>query len=144
MSTLRFTAILAALLVVQTGCGKIPLISENRQNFPPWEKLPEGNGITYLEKFTFDPGTDPIYLAKMHYDDDASLQRVITTFGLVPRDNTNQVSSFAETLGEKKPRWFPLEGITHIYVFPAGDHEYVANLWVDAKHRIMILERSWW
>jgi len=144
MTRLAFTTIIAALLLTQAGCGKVPLLSENRENFAPWEKLPEGNGITYVEKFTRDPGIDPIYLAKIRYADDAAMWRVITTFGLVACEDTREVSSFAESLGKDKPHWFPLEDVTAIYVYPDGDHEYVANLWVNAHEKLMVLERSWW
>jgi len=144
MSKLRVATVVVAMLFAQAGCGKVPLLSENRENFAPWEKLPEGNGITYLEKFTRDPGIDPIYLAKMRYADEAAMQRVISTFGLVACESPRDVASFAEALGKEKPRWFPLEGVTAIYVYPGDGREYVSNLWVDAKERVMILERSWW
>lgn len=146
MTRRRLIMLISLFFVTFAGCGKIPLISPNRKDFPPWEKLPEGNGVTYLEKFTYDPGIDPVYLAKMRYDDHAALQLVIDTFGLVPRDDINEVSSFAEILGDEKPRWFPLDDVTDIYVYPSGEDEfeYVSNLWINATEKVMILERSWW
>jgi hypothetical protein len=125
------------------GCGRIPILSENRENFAPWEKLPDGNGIKYIEKFTRDPGVDPLYLAKISYDDQTALRLVVDTFDLVAGDKQNVISSFAESMREK-PAWFPLEGVTAIYVYPKSDHEYVANLWVNTDAQIMILERAWW
>ena len=144
--TIHFVSYLALpLLFAFTGCGKIPLISPNRKNFPPWEKLPEGNGIRYIDRFTRDSGIDPLYLAKMSYDDDAALQLVIETFGLVPRDETHGDLTFTTTLGDSKPPWFPLQGVTDVYVYPSRDgEEYVSNLWVDSNNKVMILERTWW
>jgi hypothetical protein len=139
-----FISIALLLVLVLNGCERIPLISENRKDFAPWEKLPEGNGITYLQKFTRDPGTDPIYLAKMKYDDDVALQLVVKTFRLIPVDDKNGVSSFAECLGDEKPAWFPLDGVTDIYIYPSGTGEYVSSLWVNRNAHEMILERSWW
>ena len=133
------------LLFAVAGCGKIPIISPNRKNFPPWEKLPEGNGVCYIEKLTRDSGIDPLYLAKMTYDDDSALQLVLDTFGLVPRDDTHDDSTFTTTLNDSQPAWFPLEGVTHVYVYPAKhNEEYVSNLWVNADEKTMILERTWW
>lgn len=146
MGTRQPGILVMLFLLVTAGCGKIPLISENRDGFPPWEKLPESNGIKYLNKFTHDPGTDPIYLARISYKDEAALQLVIDTFALVPVDDDGQVSSFAEVLAYKgeTPNWFPLDGVTETYVFPPGEQEYVSNLWVDSDEKVMILERSWW
>lgn len=137
-------AIVVALLGT-LGCGKIPLLSENRKNFPPWEKLPEGNGIHYVEKLTRDPGIDPIYLAKMTYEDDAALERVIQTFGLIPHQGPDEPSTFT-TLLKPVPPWFPLTKVTqvYVYVFEGESQDYVANLWVDRDSKTMILERSWW
>ena len=131
------------MLLCVIGCGKIPLLSENRKNFAPWEKLPEGNGIHYVEKLTRDPGIDPLYLAKMTYDDDTALQNVIDTFGLVPHVGPDEPSTFTTTLNPV-PTWFPLQNVTVVYVFPPGSHEYVSNLWVDNDSKTMILERTWW
>ena len=81
----------------------------------------------------------------MSYADNAVLQRVIDTFGLIPRDAGKDVSSFAEILpDDTRPAWFLLDGYTDVYVFPSGEHEYVCNLWVDQKNKRMIIERSWW
>lgn len=131
------------LIFILSSCGKIPLLSENRKNFPPWEKLPDGNGIHYIEKLTRDPGIDPLYLAKLTYDDDAALQRIIDTFGFVHHDGAKNPSTYTTTL-DPKPSWFPLPSVTDHYVFPSGEHEYVANLWVDKKSKTAIIERTWW
>jgi hypothetical protein len=130
-------------LILSVGCEGMPLFNENRQNFPPWEKLPEGGGITYVEKFTHDPGLDPIYLALIKYEDDAALAKAIDTFGLIQHSTLDAPTTFAEVL-DNKPSWFPLKKVTHLYVFPEGTHEYVANLWVNADEKTMIIERSWW
>lgn len=132
-----------AFLFTSSGCGKIPLLSENRKSFPPWEKLPDGNGIHYVEKLTRDPGIDPLYLAKLTYDDDAALQKIIDTFGFVPHDGIEEPSTFTTTLNPQ-PNWFPLPTVTDLYVFPSGQHEYVANLWVDKESKTAIIERTWW
>ena len=143
--TIRRGRTLVLLMFFITGCGEIPGISENRKNFAPWEKLPEGNGITYVETFTQDPGIDRIYLAKMAFEDEAALQTVINTFGLVPHDNEDDVESFAGVFKDNQPEWFPLRDVTDVYVFPSQyGQEYVANLWVDANNKVMILERTWW
>lgn len=134
---------ICGLLLCTLGCGKIPLLSENREGFPPWEKLPEGNGIHYVEKFTRDPGTDPLYLAKMTYADDAALRTVIHTFELVPHEGPDRPSTFTTTL-DPAPPWFPLKNVTDIYAFPSGTNEYVSNLWVDRQSKVIILERTWW
>ena len=145
MKNQRTICLALLLLFIASGCGKIPLISPNRKNFPPWEKLPEGNGIRYVEKLTRDPGIDPLYLAKMIYDDDTALQLVLDTFGLVPRDDAHDDSTFTTTLGDSQPSWFPLDGVTHVYVYPSKpNEEYVSNLWVNADEKVMILERTWW
>lgn len=134
---------LCGVLLCIFGCGKIPLLSENRKDFAPWEKLPEGKGIHYVEKFSHAPGTDPFYLAKMRYDDDAALQTVIATFGLVPHQGPDEPSTFTRLLSPAPP-WFPLKNVTDVYIFPAGQHEFVSNLWLDKKAKTMILERTWW
>ena len=121
----------------------MPVFSENRKNFAPWEKLPEGNGITYLAKFKHDPGIDPIYLAKIKYQDEAALQKVIDTFGLVLHETGDPPSSFVDVLKDK-PSWFPLQHVTKIYACPQSEHDYVANVWIDADERTLIIERSWW
>ena len=145
MMNQRFLCLVLVLLFTVIGCGKIPLISPNRKNFPPWEKLREGNGIRYVEKLTRDPGIDPLYLVKMTFDDDEALQLVLDTFGLVPRDETHDESTFTSTLGDSQPAWFPLTGVTHVYVYPSKpNEEYVSNLWVNADEKVMILERTWW
>ena len=145
MTNQRFLCLVLLVLLTVAGCGKIPLISPNRKNFAPWEKLPEGNGIRYVEKFARDPGIDPLYLAKMTYDDDTALQLVLDSFGLVPRDDTHGESTFTTTLRDPQPSWFPLNGVTHVYVYPSKpDEEYVSNLWVNADEKVMILERTWW
>ena len=136
------TAFVVLLLCV-LGCGKIPALSENRKNFPPWEKLPEGNGIHYVEKLTRDPGIDPLYLAKMTYANEAALENVIRTFGLVAHQGPDEPSTFTTTLNPA-PKWFPLNKVTDVYAFPPGSDEYVANLWVDKESKTMILERTWW
>lgn len=131
------------MLFCALGCGRTPVLSENRTNFPPWEKLPEGNGIHYVEKLTRDPGIDPLYLCKMTYDDDSALQNVISTFGLIPHQGPDEPATFTTTL-DPAPTWFPLHKFTDQYVFPQGRHEYVANLWIDKESKTMILERAWW
>jgi hypothetical protein len=143
-STTRWTLIVGHILLLSSsGCGKTPLLSENRKNFPPWEKLPEGNGIHYVDKLTRDPGIDPLYLAKLTYHDEAALQKIIDTFGLVPHNGTDEPSTFTTTLNPP-PTWFPLQTVTDRYVFPPGQHEYVANLWVDKESKTAIIERTWW
>lgn len=143
-STARLLLIVCiALLFTSSGCGKIPLLSENRKSFPPWEKLPDGNGIHYVERLTRDPGIDPLYLAKLTYDDDTALQKIIDTFGFVPHDGIGEPSTFTTTLNPQ-PNWFPLPTVTDLYVFPSGQHEYVANLWVDKESKTAIIERTWW
>lgn len=120
------------------------MISPNRKNFAPWEKLPAGNGVSYLEKYE-GAGIDPMYLAMMSYEDHDALRLVIETFGLVPQDEGNRVSTFTNTLGDRTPEWFSPELATEIYVFPAGFKEgYVSNLWINTNNRTMILERTWW
>ncbi len=145
MANQRVLCMSLLLLVACSGCGKIPLISPNRKNFPPWEKLPEGNGIRYVEKLTRDPGIDPLYLAKMTYEADAALRLVLDRFGLVVRKDAHAGSTFTGTLGESQPDWFPLDSVTHVYVYPSRPgEEYVSNLWVNADEKVMILERTWW
>lgn len=135
-----FASLLAAALV---GCGEIPLLSANREGFPPWEKLPEGNGLHYVGKFTEDSGIDPLYLAKFEYADEDVLATVVATFGLVPHDVGSEVETFTNTIRDPPP-WFPLPNPTRIYVYPAGTQEYVATLWVDTERKEGILERAWW
>lgn len=125
------------------GCGDVPLISPNREGFPPWEAFPEGNGIQYVEKFTQDSGVDPLYLAKFCYDDEASLDRVIEAFSLVPHAGESEVLSFASEM-PNSPDWFPLPNSNQIYVFPSDNSDYVANLWVDTETKSAVLERAWW
>jgi hypothetical protein len=135
---------LLAMAICPVGCGQLPLVSENRKNFAPWEKLPEGNGVRYLEKLIRDPGHDPLYLAKISYDDEAALQKVLDTFGLVPDDSVGEPSTWTGTL-DPPPKWFPLPRVTNRYVFPiVPEHDYVSNLWVDKDSRTAILERTWW
>ena len=135
--------LLVLILLSTVGCGKLPLLSENRKNFPPWERLPDGGGITYLEKFTYDPGHDPIYLAKIEYQDSTDIQRFAKEFGLVPYTSLEQPHSFIGVL-ESPPIWFPLEKVTSHYFFPSEQEHYVANLWVNEVEKVMIIERSWW
>jgi hypothetical protein len=132
------------LLILSVGCGPFPKIRENHKNLPPWEKLPAGNGITYLEKFTDDPGMEPHYLAKIKYDDVVALLRLITTFGLITHTSPEAPRSWAGKLAKGAPIWFPLDKVTKIFIFPDNPHQYVANLWVNEDEQVMILERSWW
>ena len=123
----------------------MPCYRKTARILRPGRNCPPGMGSLTLEKFTRDPGIDPIYLAKMSYADDAVLDRVIDTFGLVPTDTEDCVSSFATELPDDiRPNWFVLDGYTDVYVFPSGEHEYVCNLWVNPATRLMIIERSWW
>lgn len=132
------------LTILLIGCGRVPKISENHKGLPPWEKLPEGNGITYLEKFTHDPGMEPFYLAKMKYNDDADLQRVISTFSLEAHSSleppNSQVKSRTKALS-----WYPLRNVTRLYIYPNGNQDqYILNLWVNEDEHTMIVERSWY
>ncbi|WP_397568820.1 hypothetical protein [Schlesneria sp. T3-172] len=126
------------------GCGKIPLISENRKNFPPWEKCPEQGGLRYVEKFVRDPGHDPIYLALMSYESDTDLELVVNTFGLIQSSLDKESESRANNL-TPKPSWFPLKNAKTLYVFPESFGQgYSSNLWVDPDSKMMLLERTWW
>ncbi|MGC4002685.1 MAG: hypothetical protein QM811_05925 [Pirellulales bacterium] len=108
--------------------------------------MPAGNGIVYLETFTDDPGMEPVYLAKIRYDDDAALRRVIDAYGVIPHSSLTPPNSFA---GKRKPApaWFPLANATKLYIFPEPDgsvDQYAANLWVNTNEQVIILERAWW
>ncbi|HUG67239.1 MAG TPA: hypothetical protein VMM76_05790 [Pirellulaceae bacterium] len=145
---MRSAVAIALLSVACIGCN-FPLLNPNREGFPPWEKLPDGHGITYIEMYTHDPGIDPLYLASFHYADDAALQLVVDTFGLAPLPDGTEVSTFTTTIPDPID-WFPLKNVTSIYVhpdsnsYPGGKREYVANLWVDSSENIAIIERTWW
>lgn len=102
-----------------------------------------GNGDSSLEKYTHDPGIDPLYLAMFEYDDETVLAKVVDTFGLVPHDGDSQLVTLTETIPDELT-WFPLSHATEIYVFPAGEHEYTTTLWVDENRRVGIIERTWW
>ena len=143
---LQIARLIGGLIAVLTiGCSDVPLFSENRVNFPPWEKLPEQEGINYLQKRVVDAGIDPHYLALIEYGDDADLQLVLDTFMLVPLDGEPN-SSFVDAIGA--PSWFPLEGTTQTFCYRNGpgeeDFQYVSNLWVNPDENLMILERTWW
>ena len=140
----RFSLLTALLVFFLAGCGGNPAQFGSRAGFPPWEKLPEGNGIHYLEKYTRDHLLDPLYLAKFSYDDEAALANVINTFQLVPHDGQAKVSTFTGTITPSL-NWFPLPKVTEIYVYPENeDHEYVSTLWVDTKNQVAVIERTWW
>ncbi|TWT78681.1 hypothetical protein CA13_00770 [Planctomycetes bacterium CA13] len=148
--TLRMTlqrisrlVLIFATLAVLTACSGVPLISPNREGFPPWEKILDGNGITWINKYTHDPGIDPLYLGSFRYDDDDALQRVIDTFGLEPYSGDDEVPTFTGTVPDPVP-WFPLQNVDSIYSYPDADVEYVANVWVDAEQNVAIIERTWW
>jgi hypothetical protein len=133
----------AVILFVAIGCGKIPIFSPNRKNLAPWDSLPEGNGISYVEKFVDDPGRDPLYLAKIKYEDAAALQRVIAHFGLELDPTLEPPSSRA---GNRKatPPWYPLINATHLYVYTDDwGGNYIGTLWVNENEKTMIIERSW-
>jgi hypothetical protein len=140
--------VLAILALTCTGCT-FPLFNPNREGYAPWEKLPDGDGITWINKYSHDPGIDPLYLASFRYDDDAALQRVVDTFGLSPLPENTDVATFTSTLPEPI-EWFPLPNVTATFVFgdsnsyPGGTREYVSNLWVDSSQKIAIIERTWW
>lgn len=139
-----FAALLASILFgVSIGCGGQPLIAPSRVGFPPWEKLPDGNGITYVNKYTHDVGIDPLYLASFQYDDDAALERVIQTFGLVLLPDGEDATTFTTTMPDAV-QWFPLTNVTERYVYPDDNVEYVANIWVDSTQKLAIIERTWW
>ena len=139
---------IAVLAILSVGCS-FPLINPNREGFAPWEKLPDGNGITWINKYSHDPGIDPLYLASFRYDDDVALQLVIDTFGLSPRPENTEVATFTDTIPDSIS-WFPLTNVTSTFVFsgsssyPGGTREYVSNLWVDASQKVAIVERTWW
>ena len=125
------------------GCSGHPLISPNREGFPPWEKMPDGNGITYVNKYTHDPGIDPLYLASFRYDDDAALERAVNTFGLVLLPDGEDAPTFTTTMPDALS-WFPLTNVTGRYVHPDDDTDYVANLWVDSNQNLAVIECTWW
>jgi hypothetical protein len=144
MCKIFISLVLGVLLVALGGCGTVPGISENRKNFAPWDKLPQGDGITYLAKYELDPGIDPIYLAKIQYSDDVALQKVLDTFGLVSHEASTPPDSFVSVL-KNPPAWYPLQKVTQIFAYPQSSSvDYVANLWVNADEHTAILERSWW
>lgn len=138
-----FTLLTAILMLANFGCSGYPLISPNREGFAPWDKLPEGDGITYVNKYTHDPGIDPLYLALFRYADDAALQRAVQTFGLVPLANGEDSPTFTTTMPEMLS-WFPLANVTERYVVPDDDVAYVANIWVDSMQNLAVIERTWW
>ena len=135
MISQHFLYLALLILLSASGCG------QNRNNSPPWERLPAGDGIRYVEKLTHDPAVDPLYLAKMTYDDAAALQRVLDTFGLVPRGENDDNTTFTTMLDDSQPTWFPLTDVTDVYYYPANPEEdYLSNLWVNAEEKVMILE----
>ncbi len=141
MTSQRFLCLTLLISLSISGCGNLALTGPDRKNTAPWERLPEGNGICYVEKLTHDPAVDPLYLAKMTYDDVEALQLVLDTFGLVPRNEKDDESTFTTMLDDSQPTWFPLTEVTDIYVYPARhDEDYVSNLWVNADEKVMILE----
>lgn len=131
------------LLFAIAGCDGHPIFSPNREGFPPWEKYPDGKGVTYVNKYTHDPGIDPTYLASFRYDDAASLDRYVQAFGLVPLADGEDASTFTTTIPDEIP-WFPLANVTERYVYPDKEAEYVANIWVESAKNVAIIERSWW
>ena len=132
------------VLAIAVGCGQLPFSSGNRHNFAPWDRLPESDGIVYVEKFVSDPGpghSPIVYLAKIKYETDADVQKVVEEFDLLPCDKLRAETSFARSTSTP-PKWFPLSGVTVLYSSQT-DPAYVANLWVDKEERVMIIERSW-
>jgi hypothetical protein len=124
-------------------CAGVPLLFPNREGFPPWERFPDGKGITYVDKYTHDPGIDPLYLASFRYDDEASLDNFIQAFGLVSHQGDEDAATFATTIPDAVP-WFPLSNVTARYVYRDKQVEYVANVWVDSTRNFGIIERAWW
>lgn len=120
-----------------------PLLFPNREGFPPWEKFPDGNGITYVNKYSHDPGIDPLYLASFKYADDAALERFVKTFGLVAHPTDEHAPTFTTTMPDSVP-WFPLSNVTKRYIYPGKDAEYVSNIWIDSSQNFGIIERTWW
>ncbi|WP_162273284.1 hypothetical protein, partial [Rubripirellula obstinata] len=145
MKPIRVLAILAFAAV---GCS-FPLLNPNREGFAPWEKLPDGNGITWVNKYVHDPGIDPLYLASFRFDDETALQLVVKTFGLSPLPADTDVATFTETMPDSID-WFPLPNVSSTYVFAdsnsyrGGNREYASNLWVDSTQNLAIIERTWW
>ena len=77
----------------------------------------------------------------MTYEDAAALQRVLDTFGLVPRGENDDNTTFTTMLDDSQPTWFPLTDVTDVYFYPANPDEYdLTNLWVNAEEKVMILE----
>ncbi len=125
------------------GCEKVPLVSENRKYFAPWDKLPESEGIKYVDKFVRDNGSDPIYLALISYEDDSDLQKMSDTFGLTQQADLKPPLTFTSVLNPP-PSWFPLENADRLYIYPQGSQQYASNMWVDTVGKRIVLERSWW
>lgn len=136
------TACLAVGVTMCVGCGRLPLVSENREGFAPWERFPPQAGFRYLDTYVHDAGHDPTYLALIDFDSDADLQKIVREFDLEESTATEPEISFA-TL-KSPPKWFNEKHCTKLFVCPACKQTRCAiNLWVDTSRNIAVLERSW-
>ena len=60
------------------GCNH-PLGTPDLTGFAPWERLPDGNGITYVHQFRTGHSMNPTFLALFEYSSDQALKRAVDT-----------------------------------------------------------------
>lgn len=131
------------LAVILVGCGKLPLLSENRVGFAPWDRLPGNGGIHYVARFAHDVGHDPTYLAIIKFDSEPDLQRIVSEFELEQLPVLEPELSFGNL--KPAPHWFAAKHCTRLYVFPRFiQTRCVTNLWVDDAGNFAVIERSWY
>lgn len=132
------------LVLLFLGCGPVPKIREHHAGLAPWESMPPRDGVSFLEKFTHDSGTEPVYAALIEYETEADLEAVVTHFHLTephaefePRTRLNMLDGV--------PSWALEPRFDTLFVYrDFGNISYELNLWVDPENRRAVCERAWW
>ena len=140
---LKLFIITAVACLLFFGCNH-PLGTPDLTGFAPWERLPDGDGITYVHKFRTGHSMNPTFLAMFRYENAESLTDAVDVFQLVPLADGDKLDTWTANL-KSKPDWFPIENASMVFEFPKHTkHGYMSNLWVDENKKLAVIERTWY
>lgn len=126
-------------VIAAVGCNH-PLGNPDMTGFAPWERLPEGNGITYLETAKAGRGRIPTLIALFKYDSDDALQLAVSEFELEIDDSADKEVAVFKADDSK----FVLVAVATVYHYPTEKDGHACRMWVDSDRKQAIIERMWW
>ena len=122
------------------GCNT-PLSPQDLAGLAPWERLPDGDGITYIAKARGGRQRIPTLAALVQYSDDHALRLIVNEFGLIAAKVEN---AQAVTLFEIDNEQIALSNVSERYEYPQLEDGYSCSLWVDTQNKRAIIQRMWW